>query len=80
MIFWGVLLVLLGFLLMIGSVEIIAEWRFRKHSLLLPLDRYGQIFSACWYILTIIGFVGIIMLLASSGDELLTMPLQILGS
>lgn len=73
-------LALLGFLLLIGSLEILIEWRHRKSSLLLPLDRYGQIFSTVWYVLAITAFVGIIAFLASSGDELLGLPLQILGS
>ncbi len=73
-------LALLGFLLLIGSLEIVVEWRHRKHSLLLPLDRYGQIFSASWYVLTIAAFVGVIALLAQSGEELLRLPLVLLNS
>jgi len=71
---------LLGFLLGIGSLEIVFEWRYRKHSLLLPLDRYGQIVSAIWYALTIAALVGVILILANSGDELLGAPKMILGS
>lgn len=73
-------LALLGLLLGIGTLEVVMEWRHRKHSLLLPLDRYGQIFSTVWYVLTVIAFVGVIMALAASGDELLRLPLQLLNS
>lgn len=73
-------LALLGFLLAIGSLEIVVEWRHRKHSLLLPLDRYGQIFSTAWYVLTIVAFVGVIALLAQTGEELLRLPLVLLNS
>lgn len=73
-------LALLGFLLLIGSVEIIFEWRGRHQSHLLPLDRYGQIFSTVWYLLTVAGLVSIIWYFAGSGDEMLAIPLQILGS
>ncbi|WP_445776468.1 site-2 protease family protein [Shewanella sp.] len=73
-------LALLGFLLLIGSVEIVFEWRSRHQSHLLPLDRYGQIFSTVWYLLTVAGLVGIIWYFASSGDDMLAIPLQILGS
>ena len=73
-------LALLGFLLAIGTLEVVMEWRFRKHSLLLPLDRYGQIFSTVWYVLTAAGFIGIIALLASSGDQLLGLPLELLNT
>jgi Zn-dependent protease len=71
-------LALLGFLLLIGSVEIIFEWRSRHHSHLLPLDRYGQIFSTIWYLITVGALIGIIWYFASHGDDMLRMPLQIL--
>jgi len=73
-------LALLWFLLLIGSFEILLEWRYRQHSALLPLDRYGQIFSAVWYLLTIGILVGIIFLLATSGDPVLALPLEVLRS
>ncbi len=73
-------LALLWFLLFIGSFEILLEWRHRQHSSLLPLDRYGQIFSAVWYLLTIAILTGIIFFLASSGDPALSLPLEVLKS
>jgi Zn-dependent protease len=73
-------LALLGFLLLIGSLEIVFEWRGRHQSHLLPLDRYGQIFSAIWYLLTVSGLIGIIWVIAGTGDDMLRMPLEILKS
>lgn len=73
-------LVLLGFLLLIGSLEIVFEWRGRHQSPLLPLDRYGQLFSAGWYLLTVFGLVGIIWYFAGTGDAILGLPLQVLQS
>lgn len=73
-------LALLGFLLLIGSVEIIFEWKSRFNSHLLPLDRYGQLFSTAWYLLTVTGLIGIIFYFAKSGNQLLALPLLILGS
>ncbi|QYJ78306.1 site-2 protease family protein [Shewanella acanthi] len=73
-------LALLGFLLLIGSLEIVFEWRGRHQSHLLPLDRYGQVFSTVWYLLTVAALVGIIWHLAGTGDEMLSLPLQILRS
>ncbi|WP_206194411.1 site-2 protease family protein [Shewanella sp. SNU WT4] len=73
-------LALLGFLLLIGSVEIVFEWRSRHHSHLLPLDRYGQVFSAIWYLLTVGALIAIIWYFASSGDDILALPLKILSS
>jgi hypothetical protein len=67
-------------MLLIGSVEIIFEWKARFNSHLLPLDRYGQIFSTAWYLLTVAGLVGIIFYFAKTGDQLLSLPLMILGS
>ena len=73
-------LALLGFLLLVGSLEIVFEWRTRHQSHLLPLDRYAQIFSSVWYLITVAGFIGIILHFAKSGDQLLALPLQILGA
>ncbi|WP_076414280.1 site-2 protease family protein [Shewanella sp. UCD-KL12] len=73
-------LALLGFLLLIGSLEIGFEWKTRHQSHLLPLDRYGQIFSTIWYFLTVGALVGIIWYLAGSGDDMLGLPLKILQS
>jgi len=73
-------LALLGFLLFIGSIEIFFEWKGRHQSHLLPLDRYGQIFTTVWYVATVASFVAIIWYFASSGDKLLSLPLQILQS
>lgn len=73
-------LALLGFLLLIGSLEIVFEWRTRHQSHLLPLDRYGQIFSTIWYLATVAALVGIIWHLAGTGDDMLSLPLQILRS
>ncbi|WP_110455830.1 site-2 protease family protein [Shewanella algidipiscicola] len=73
-------LALLGFLLLIGSMEIVFEWKTRHQSHLLPLDRYGQLFSAIWYLLTVGALVAIIWYFAGSGDEMLSLPLKILQS
>ncbi|MDN5368953.1 site-2 protease family protein [Shewanella fodinae] len=73
-------LTLLGFLLAIGGLEIIAEWKQRLNSHLIPLDRYGQVVSATWYLITVIALVGVIWHLAGSGDGMLGLPLQILQS
>jgi len=73
-------LALLGFLLLVGSLEIFFEWRGRHQSHLLPLDRYGQIFATIWYLTTVAIFVAIIWYFASTGDELLSLPLKILQS
>ena len=73
-------LALLGFLLLIGSAEIVFEWKTRHQSHLLPLDRYGQIFSTVWYFVTVAALIGIIWYFAASGDEMLALPLEILRS
>ncbi len=73
-------LALLGFLLLIGSVEIIFEWRGRHQQPLLPLDLYGQIFSAVWYLLTVGGLVSVILYFAGTGDAILGLPLKVLQS
>lgn len=73
-------LTLLGFLLAIGGLEIIMEWKQRLNSHLIPLDRYGQVVATSWYLLTVVALVGVIWHLAGSGDTMLSLPLHILQS
>ncbi|EGA70781.1 putative M50 family membrane-associated zinc metalloprotease precursor [Vibrio sinaloensis DSM 21326] len=73
-------LTLFGFLLIAGTLEIVIEWRTRHHSHLLPLDRYGQIISAIWYFALVAGLISIIWYFAGTGDQLLQLPLLILGT
>ncbi len=73
-------LALLGFLLAIGSIEIFFEYKRRHLSPLLPLNRYAQIVSAVWYVVTVAGLGGIIWLVGQTGNDALSLPLKILGS
>jgi Zn-dependent protease len=73
-------LALLGFLLAIGSIEIFFEYKRRHLSQLLPLNRYAQIVSAVWYVVTVAGLGGIIWLVGQTGNDALSLPLKILGS
>ncbi|MEZ8824384.1 site-2 protease family protein [Vibrio sp. 10N.261.55.A7] len=73
-------LTLFGFLLIMGTIEIVLEWKQRHHSHLLPLDRYGQIVSTLWYLGLVFALISIIWYFASTGDALLQLPLQILGT
>lgn len=70
----------LAFFMLIGSVEIVMEWKMRHQSHLLPLDRYGQIFSTAWYLITVGALVAIMWYFAHSGDEVLSAPMNILRS
>ena len=72
-------LALLGFFLLIGCFEFVFEWRNRHLSPLIPLKKYGQFFSAAWYVLTVCGFVGIVWYFAGL-NEITALPLQILRS
>lgn len=73
-------LTLFGFLLAMGTLEIVMEWRQRHQSHLLPLNRYGQIFSALWYIGLVVSLTTIIWSFANTGDAMLQLPLLILGT
>jgi len=73
-------LALLGFLLAIGSIEILFEYKRRHLSNLLPLNRYAQIVSALWYVVTLGGLCAIIWFVGQSGNGALSLPLKILGS
>ncbi|MDO6427360.1 site-2 protease family protein [Thalassotalea sp. 1_MG-2023] len=73
-------LMLLVFFIFIGSIEIIFEWRSRKQSHLLPLDRYGQIFSAIMYVAVVAGHVAVMMHFADADNVILSLPMKILSS
>lgn len=73
-------LALLGFLLAIGSVEIFFEYKRRHLSDLLPLNRYAQIVSIVWYVITIAGLSAIIWLVGQTENDALSLPLKILNS
>ncbi|MGB0832916.1 MAG: metalloprotease [Psychrobium sp.] len=73
-------LALLGFLLALGSIEIFFEYKYRHNTRLLPLDRYGQIVSAIWYLVTAGGLAAIIWIMGQSANEALALPFKILGS
>jgi Zn-dependent protease len=73
-------LALLGFLLAIGSVEIFFEYKRRHLSELLPLNRYAQIISILWYVITLGGLSAIIWLVGQTDNGALSLPLKILSS
>lgn len=73
-------LALLGFLLAIGSIEILFEWKRRHYSDLLPLDRYGQVVASLWYFSTVGGLSWVIWFLGQGENSALALPLKILGS
>ena len=73
-------LALLGFLLAIGSIEIFFEYKRRHQSDLLPLNRYAQIVSTLWYVVTLGGLSAIIWLVGQTDNNALSLPLKILSS
>ncbi len=73
-------LALLVFFLIVGALEIIFEWRQRQFSHLVPLDPYGQLFSAAWYFLVSAGHILVIVSFADSQSPILSLPMKILGS
>jgi Zn-dependent protease len=73
-------LMLLVFFLFVGALEIIFEWRGRHYSHLIPLDTYGQGFSAVMYALVVAGHVAVMMHFADSESPILSLPMKILAS
>jgi Zn-dependent protease len=73
-------LMLLVFFLFVGALEIVFEWRGRHYSHLLPLDKYGQGFSAVMYALVVAGHVAVMMHFADSENAILSLPMKILSS
>ncbi len=73
-------LTLIVFFLFVGALEVVFEWRQRHFSHLIPLDTYGQIFSAAWYFLVAMGHIGVIVFYADSEHPILSLPMKILTS
>lgn len=73
-------LMLLVFFLFVGALEIVFEWRGRHFSHLIPLDSYGQGFSAVMYALVVAGHVAVMMHFADSENAILSLPMKILSS
>ena len=73
-------LMLLVFFLFVGALEIVFEWRGRHYSHLMPLDKYGQGFSAVMYAIVVAGHVAVMMHFADSENPILSLPMTILSS
>ncbi|MFY8326712.1 site-2 protease family protein [Pseudoalteromonas sp. ZZD1] len=73
-------LMLLVLFLFIGALEIVFEWRGRHFSHLVPLNQYGQGFSAVMYALVVAGHVAVMMHFADSENAILSLPMKILSS
>src|SRR5687767_12029971 len=72
-------LALMTFFIVIGAIDLMVTWRQVATDQKPPLDRYGIVFSAAWYLLTIALFIGIIVLIAESrlpGSEIAVHILQ----
>ena len=57
-------LALLTFFIVIGAIDLMVSWRQIAADPKPPLNRYGIVFSAAWYLLTIAVFVTIIVMIA----------------
>lgn len=71
---------LIGFFILLGVVDILAEWRVSMAEDITPLTRYGILFSLGWYLLTVAAFLIIIVLIAQSGLPGSEIALKVLNS
>jgi len=72
-------LALLSFFIVIGAVDLVFGWRQIESDAKARLDRYGILFSLAWYLVTIVLFLGIIVLIARDhlpGSEIAVRILQ----
>jgi putative peptide zinc metalloprotease protein len=60
-------LALLTFFIVIGAIDLVFSWQQLAADRKTPLNRYGILFSALWYLLTIALFIAIIVVIARSG-------------
>ncbi len=71
-------LLLFTALLVAGAAEIMVAYRGRLSCQLIPLDRYGQIFSLAWYCLLVFCLIWVVWCFAGMGDDVLSLPLELL--
>jgi Zn-dependent protease len=71
---------LIGFFIVLGVVDILSEWKISLAEDITPLTPYGIWFCLGWYGLTIAAFLGIIVLIASSGLPGSEIALAVLNS
>lgn len=77
---WKLGFALIGFFIILGVIDIVAEWRVSMNEDITPLNRYGILFCLGWYLLTLAAFLGIIVLIANSGLPGSEIALKVLNS
>ncbi len=65
---WKLGLFFITFFIVLGAIDIFANWKLRLAEDITPLNRYGIVFCLLWYLLVVALFVGLILLIA--GDAL----------
>lgn len=73
-------LMLLVFFLVIGTIDILLEWRSRHQVHLIPLDRYGQIVSTALYLMVSGGLIAVMWHFADADSVLLSLPIKVLSN
>jgi putative peptide zinc metalloprotease protein len=62
---WKLGLFFITFFIVLGVIDILAGWRVGLAEDIPPLNRYGILFSVCWYLLVVALFIGMILLIAA---------------
>ena len=76
---WQLGLMFLIFFIVLGVIDILANWQVSLAEDITPLKPYGIIYSLVWYLLTAIAFIALIFLIASDnlpGSEIARKVLQ----
>ena len=77
---WELGFALIGFFIILGVIDILAEWRVSLQQDIAPLDRYGIFFCLGWYLLVLAIFLGVIVLIANAGLPGSEIALKVLNS
>lgn len=65
---WKLGLFFITFFIVLGAIDIFANWKLRLAEDITPLNRYGIAFCLLWYLAVVAMFIGLILLIA--GDAL----------
>lgn len=64
---WKLGLFFITFFIVLGAIDIFANWKLRLSEDITPLNRYGIVVCLLWYLLVAAAFIGLILLIAGDG-------------
>lgn len=77
---WKMGFYFITFFIVIGVIDIVAGWRVGLAEDITPLNRYGILYSTCWYLAVVAVFIGMIVMIAQDGLPGSEIAMKVLSS